>query len=240
MNISLPRWLHLSEDRIFLALTVLIGVISALSAVLFTLAIKRTTFLLFGISPSILRLILVPTLVSLCTGFLIKRFFPEAAGSGVPQTEAAFHVQQGYIPARVAFGKFLTGALCIGSGHSMGREGPSVQIGAGLGSAIGRWFRLSPRRVQSLVPVAAAAALSAAFNTPIAAVLFALEEVIGDMNASLIGSTVVASVTAVIVERSILGNSPIFHVPQYHFVHPAELIAYTALGLVGGVVSLVF
>ena len=119
MNISLPRWLHLSEDRIFLALTVLIGVISALSAVLFTLAIKRTTFLLFGISPSILRLILVPTLVSLCTGFLIKRFFPEAAGSGVPQTEAAFHVQQGYIPARVAFGKFLTGALCIGSGHSM-------------------------------------------------------------------------------------------------------------------------
>lgn len=240
MNISLPRWLHLSEDRIFLALTVLIGVISALSAVLFTLAIKRTTFLLFGISPSILRLILVPTLVSLCTGFLIKRFFPEAAGSGVPQTEAAFHVQQGYIPARVAFGKFLTGALCIGSGHSMGREGPSVQIGAGLGSAIGRWFRLSPRRVQSLVPVAAAAALSAAFNTPIAAVLFALEEVIGDMNASLIGSTVVASVTAVIVERSILGNSPIFHVPQYHFVHPAELIAYTALGLVGGVVSLGF
>ena len=87
-----------------------------------------------------------------------------------------------------------------------------------------------PARARSLIPVASAAALSAAFNTPVAAVLFALEEIIGDMNASLLGSTVVASVASVIVERSILGNSPIFHVPQYHLVHPAELIAYVVLG----------
>jgi CIC family chloride channel protein len=237
---AFTRWLHLSEERIFLVLTILVGVIAALAAVLFTLAIKRTTLMLFGVSPSILHLLLVPSLVSLFTGYLLWKFFPEAAGSGVPQTEASFHLHQGQIPGRVAFGKFLTGVLCIGCGHSMGREGPSVQIGAGLASAIGRWFRLSPPRVQSLVPVAAAAALAAAFNTPIAAVLFALEEVIGDMNAKLIGSTVVASVTAVIVERLILGNSPIFHVPQYHFVHPAELIGYTILGLVGGIVSLAF
>ena len=111
----------------------------------------------------------------------------------------------------------------------MGREGPSVQVGAGIASSIGRWFRLSPARVQSLVPVAAAAALSAAFNTPVAAVLFALEEIIGDMNAALIGSTVLASVASVVVERSILGNNPIFHVPAYHLVDPAELIAYVAL-----------
>lgn len=232
--------LRLREDRIFLVLTIVVGVLSGLAAVLFTLAIKGTTFLLFGISPSIQRLLLVPTLVSLLTGFLLAKFFPEAAGSGVPQTEAAFHLQQGEIPGRVAFGKFLTGVLCIGCGHSMGREGPSVQIAASLASTIGRWFRLSPGRIQSLVPVATAAALSAAFNTPIAAVLFALEEVVGDMNAKLLGSTVMASVTAVIIERSILGNSPIFHVPQYHFVHPAELIAYAALGLVGGIVSLAF
>ncbi|MGC1363810.1 MAG: chloride channel protein [Silvibacterium sp.] len=232
--------LRLREDRIFLVLTIMVGVLSGLAAVLFTLAIKGTTFLLFGISPSIQRLLLVPTLVSLLTGFLLAKFFPEAAGSGVPQTEAAFHLQQGEIPGRVAFGKFLTGVLCIGCGHSMGREGPSVQIAAGLASTIGRWFRLSPGRIQSLVPVATAAALSAAFNTPIAAVLFTLEEVVGDMNAKLLGSTVMASVTAVIIERSILGNSPIFHVPQYHFVHPAELIAYAALGLVGGIVSLAF
>jgi CIC family chloride channel protein len=122
----------------------------------------------------------------------------------------------------------------------MGREGPSVQIGAGLASAIGKRFNLSPARAQSLIPVAAAAALSAAFNTPVAAVLFALEEIIGDMNAPLIGSTVVASVASVIVERSILGNNPIFHVPQYQLVHPAELIAYLVLGVVGGILSLAF
>ncbi|MGC2546291.1 MAG: chloride channel protein, partial [Silvibacterium sp.] len=184
--------LRLREDRIFLVLTIMVGVLSGLAAVLFTLAIKGTTFLLFGISPSIQRLLLVPTLVSLLTGFLLAKFFPEAAGSGVPQTEAAFHLQQGEIPGRVAFGKFLTGVLCIGCGHSMGREGPSVQIAAGLASTIGRWFRLSPGRIQSLVPVATAAALSAAFNTPIAAVLFTLEEVVGDMNAKLLGSTVMA------------------------------------------------
>ena len=88
------------------------------------------------------------------------------------------------------------------------------------------------------MPVGAAGALAAAFNTPIAAVLFALEEIIGDMNATLIGSAVVASVASVVVERSILGNAPLFHVPAYHLQHPAELLAYAALGVIGGVISL--
>ncbi len=238
--VPLLQKLRLRENHIFFALTILIAVLAGLSAVLFTLAIKGTAYLLFGVSPSVLRYILVPTLMSLVTGFLLAKYFPEARGSGVPQTEAAYHLKQGDIPGRVAFGKFLTGALCIGSGHSMGREGPSVQIGGGIASTIGKWFNLSPERAKSLIPVAAAAALSAAFNTPVAAVIFALEEIIGDMNAALVGSTVVASVAAVIVERSILGNSPIFQVPQYHLVSPAELIAYAALGVIGGIVSLVF
>jgi chloride channel protein, CIC family len=130
--------------------------------------------------------------------------------------------------------------LCIGSGHSMGREGPSVQIGAGLASIAGQWLRLPPSRIRDLVPVGAAGALAAAFNTPVAAVLFALEEIIGDMNASLLGSAVVASVASVVVERSILGNEPLFHVPAYHLQHPAELLAYVVLGIVGGIVSLLF
>jgi CIC family chloride channel protein len=94
--------------------------------------------------------------------------------------------------------------------------------------------------VRELVPVGAAGALAAAFNTPVAAVLFALEEIIGDMNAPLLGSTVVASVSSVIIERSILGNEPLFHVPTYHLEHPAELAAYAVLGIVGGGVSLLF
>jgi len=239
-NLSFMQRLRLQENHIFFALTIIIGILAGLAAVLFTLAINGTTHLLFGIAPSNLRYILVPTLMSLVTGFLLAKFFPEARGSGVPQIEAAYHLNQGAVPFRVAFGKFLTGVLCIGSGHSMGREGPSVQIGAGIASPIGRWFHLSPARAQSLVPVAAAAALSAAFNTPVAAVIFALEEIIGDMNATLLGSTVVASVAAVIVERSILGNNPIFHVPAYHLVNPAELIGYLILGIAGGIVSLAF
>jgi CIC family chloride channel protein len=238
----LPRaqQLRLRENQVFLVLTIVIGVVAGLSAVLFTVAIEQTSHRLFGLAPSRLRLFAIPPLMSIVTGILLAKVFPDVRGSGVPQTETAYHLSGGVIPARVPLGKFLTGVLCIGSGHSMGREGPSVQIGAGLASVIGRWLQLSPQRVRDLVPVGAAGALSAAFNTPVAAVLFALEEIIGDMNAALLGSTVVASVAAVIVERSILGNEPLFHVPAYRLVHPAELLAYAALGVIGGVVSLVF
>jgi CIC family chloride channel protein len=232
--------LRLRENQLFLVLTIVVGVLAGLAAVLFTVAIEQTSHRLFGLAPSRLRLFAVAPLMSLVTGFLLAKVFPDVRGSGVPQTEAAYHLSGGVIPSRVPIGKFITGVLCIGSGHSMGREGPSVQIGAGLASMIGRWLRLPPHRVRDLVPVGAAGALAAAFNTPIAAVLFALEEIIGDMNASLLGSTVVASVAAVIVERSILGNEPLFHVPTYRLVHPAELIAYAVLGILGGGLSLLF
>jgi len=240
IGMFLTQRLGYRENQIFLALTVLIGVLAGLSAVLFTLCIQLLQRFLFGTAPTHLRLFLVPPLVSLLTGYLLAKFFPEVRGSGVPQTETAYHLHQGNIPARVPLGKFLTGVLCVGSGHSMGREGPSVQIGAGIASVIGRWFRLSPSRVRDLVPIGAAAALSAAFNTPVSAVLFALEEIIGDMNAALLGSTVLASVSAVIIERSILGNDALFRVPAYHLADPAELAGYAVLGILGGIVSVIF
>jgi CIC family chloride channel protein len=236
---SLGR-LRLREHQLFLALTIVVGILAGLSAVLFTVAIDWTTHLFFGFDPSPFRLVGVPTGVSFVTGFLLLKVFPGVRGSGIPQTEAAVHVHEGVIPRYVPAGKFLTGVLCIGSGHSMGREGPSVQIGAGIASVIGQWLRLSPSRLKDLVPVGAAGALAAAFNTPIAAVLFALEEIMGDLNAPLLGATVVASVASVVVERSILGNQPLFHVPPYHLEHPAELIAYAVLGIAGGIVSLIF
>jgi len=232
--------LRLREHQLFLVVSIVIGILAGLAAVLFSVAIDQASHRFFGLVPSRLRLFLVPPLVSIATGLLLAKVFPDVRGSGVPQTEAAYHLAGGVIPGRVPIGKFLTGVLCIGSGHSMGREGPSVQIGAGLASLAGRWLRLPPERVRDLIPVGAAGALAAAFNTPVAAVLFALEEIIGDLNAPLIGSAVVASVAAVVVERSILGNEPLFHVPTYRLVHPAELVAYAALGIVGGVVSLAF
>ena len=181
------RRLRLRENQLFLALSIIIGILAGLAAVLFALAIDRADDALFGLAPSSLRTFLVPVLVSVGTGVLLATVFPGVRGSGVPQTKAAFHLQGGVIPGRVPLGKFLTGVLCIGSGHSMGREGPSVQIGAGIASVVGRWLRLPPARVKELVPVGAAGALAAAFNTPIAAVLFALEEIIGDLNATCLG-----------------------------------------------------
>ncbi len=242
MSNPVPRaqQLRFRESQVFLIVTIVIGVVAGLAAVLFTVAIEQTSHRLFGLAPSKLRLFAIPPLMSIVTGILLAKVFPDVRGSGVPQTEAAYHLAGGVIPTRVPIGKFLTGVLCIGSGHSMGREGPSVQIGGGLASLIGRWLKLSPQRTRDLVPVGAAGALAAAFNTPVAAVLFALEEIIGDMNAALLGSTVVASVAAVIVERSILGNEPLFHVPTYRLVHPAELLAYAALGIIGGIISLIF
>ncbi len=238
----LPRLeqLRLREHQLFLALTIAVGVLAGLAAVLFSLAIDLVTRSLFGLEPSRWRLFLIPPALSLFTGILLARWFPDARGSGVPQTKVALHRQDGVIPARVVVGKFLTGVLCIGAGHSIGREGPSVQIGAGLASVVARWVPLPAARVKDLVPVGAAGALAAAFNTPVAAVLFTLEEIIGDLNASVIGSAVVASVASVVVERAILGNEPLFHVPAYHLVHPGELIAYAILGVVGGGVAVLF
>jgi CIC family chloride channel protein len=225
---------------LFLILTIIIGVAAGLTAVLFSVCIDLLTRVMFGPAASPVRLVAVPVMVSLLVGIVLAYVVPDVRGSGVPQTKAAYALAGGVIPARVPIGKFILGILTIGSGQSMGREGPSVQIGAGLASVVGRWLHLSPQRVRDLVPVGAAGALAAAFNTPVAAVLFALEEIIGDMNAPLLGSTVVASVSSVIVERSILGNEPLFHVPTYRLVHPGELAAYAMLGILGGVVSLVF
>jgi CIC family chloride channel protein len=160
--------LRLQEHYVFLILTIVIGVMAGLAAVLFRLAIEQTSHRLFGLVPSRVRLFAVPPLVSIATGIMLSKLFPDVRGSGVPQTEASYRLSSGIIRSRVPFGKFVTGVLCIGSGHSMGREGPSVQIGAGLASLVGQWLHLSPRRVRDLVPVGAAGALAAAFNTPVA------------------------------------------------------------------------
>lgn len=236
----LAAQLRLRENQIFLCLTIIIGVLAGLSAVLFALTIERAGHTLFGISPTPLRLLLVPTAASLIAGILLAKVFSDVRGSGIPQTGRAFRVDHGIIPATVPLGKFITGVLSMGSGQSMGPEEPSIQIGAGIASLAGRWLRLPPQRVQALVPIGAAAALSGAFNTPVAAVLFALETIVGDLTAGVIGPALIASVTAVIVERSLLGNNALLRVPGFHLVKPAELLAYAGLGIIGGILCRIF
>ena len=138
------------------------------------------------------------------------------------------------------FGKFLTGALAIGSGQSLGPEDPSLQIGAGIASLIGRRLRLSRERLRLIAPVGAAAGLAAAFNAPITAVLFVVEEVIGRWTAGILGAVVLSAISSTVVERWFLGQEPLFRVPDYRLEYPGELIAYAALGVLGGIASVVF
>jgi chloride channel protein, CIC family len=230
------------EDRFFLVLSVFIGVFSGLAVVCFRFAIGWCRLYLLGsgavLSPS--RLLLAPTVAGLVIAVLVIHFFPQARGSGVNQTKAALYIYNGYIPIRTAIGKFITAALAIGSGHSLGPEDPSLQIGAGLASVLGRRMRLSRDRMRLIAPVGAAAGLAAAFNAPIAAVLFVIEEVIGRWTAGILGSVVLSAVSSVVVMRWFLGSESLFRIPAVQLERPSELIAYSVLGIVGGLASVLF
>ena len=177
---------------------------------------------------------------SLGIGYLLYRYFPDARGSGVPQTKAALFAREGRITLRTVLGKFLCTSATLASGIPLGREGPSVQVGGGIASVLGRLLRLRTELVKKLIPVGAAAAIAAAFNTPLAAVLFSLEEIMGDLHAPVMGAVVLASATAWMVLRMLLGNHPLFKVPQYQLVSPAEFAVYAVLGVAGGLVSVAF
>ncbi|HJU10917.1 MAG TPA: chloride channel protein [Candidatus Binataceae bacterium] len=234
--------LVLHEERFFLVLSVFIGIFSGLSVVCFRFAIDLSRMFLLGseTAASHLRLLLAPTLAGLVIGILAVHVFPLARGSGVNQTKAALYIYNGYIPFRTAIGKFITAALSIGSGHSLGPEDPSLQIGAGLASALGRKLHLSRDRMRLIAPVGAAAGLAAAFNAPISAVLFVIEEVIGRWSAGILGSVVLSAVSSVVVMRWYLGSEPLFRIPPVELIRPGELIAYAVLGVAGGLASVIF
>jgi len=239
---SWARLVTLSEGNLFLLLAVIIGLFSGMVVVCFRIAIEWIRLGLVGsaLAPPAVRVLLMPAAAGLIVAFLVQRFFRAARGSGVNQTKAAVYVFDGYVPFRTVIGKFLTCSIAIGSGHSLGPEDPSLQMGAGIASALGRRLKLSRDKLRLLAPVGAAAGLAAAFNAPISAVLFVIEEVIGTWSASALGAIVLAAVSSAVVMRSFLGGEPMFRVPTYTLAHPAELLAYAVLGVVSGVLSLAF
>ena len=230
------------EDRFFLILSVFIGVLSGLAVVCFRFAIDWCRLYLLGTGAVLtpVRMLLAPSLAGLVIAVMVIHFFPTARGSGVNQTKAALYIFNGNIPIRTAIGKFITAALAIGSGHSLGPEDPSLQIGACLASLLGRKMRLSRDRMRLIAPVGAAAGLAAAFNAPISAVLFVIEEVIGRWTAGILGSVVLSAVSSVVVMRWFLGSESLFRIPAVELKNPTELIAYAVLGIVGGLASVVF
>jgi CIC family chloride channel protein len=228
------------EGQIFLVLALVIGALTGLAVVAFILLTERMGMRLYPVGGAPWRRLLFPVAGSLGIGYLLYRYFPNARGSGVPQTKAALFAREGRITLRTVLGKFFCTSATLASGIPLGREGPSVQIGAGIGSVLGRFLGLSTEQVKKLIPVGAAAAIAAAFNTPLAAVLFSLEEITGDLYAPVMGAVVLASATAWVVLRVLLGDHPLFKVPQYQLVSPAEFAVYAVLGVAGGVVSAVF
>ncbi len=238
----LHRWgkLQQNEDRVVLVLALVIGALTGLAVVTFILLTERMGMRLYPMGGAPWRRLLFPVGGSLGIGYLLYRYFPNARGSGVPQTKAALFAREGRITLRTVLGKFFCTSATLASGIPLGREGPSVQVGGGIASVLGRFLGLRTELVKKLIPVGAAAAIAAAFNTPLAAVLFSLEEIMGDLNAPVMGAVVLASATSWVVLRVLLGNNPLFKVPQYQLVHPAEFAVYAVLGVAGGVVSAAF
>jgi CIC family chloride channel protein len=228
------------EDKILLVLTLTIGALVGLVIAGFIYVTENLGARMYPTGGAPWRRLVIPVLGSLFSGYLLSRYFPNARGSGIPQTKASLFLRDGFISFRTVFGRFLCSSVSLASGIALGREGPSVHIGGGLASVLGRRLGLNSKRIRDLIPVGASAALAAAFNTPVAAVLFSLEEVMGDLHAPVLGSIVLSSATSWIVLHLLLGDEPLFHVPSYQLVSPVEFISYAVLGVVGGLVSVCF
>ena len=163
------------EEQVFLVLALVIGALTGLVVVAFIVLTERVGMRLYPPGAAHWRRILFPVAGSASMGYLLYRYFPNARGSGVPQTKVALYAREGHILLRTVFGKFFCTSATLASGIPLGREGPSVQVGAGIGSVLGRALGLSTEKVKALLPVGAAAAIAAAFNTPLAAVLLSVE-----------------------------------------------------------------
>jgi len=222
---------------------IIVGVLGALGAALLKILIHFFQKSLWGneefIATWYFKLI-IPAGGAFVVGLIIYFFSKEAKGHGVPEVMEAIAIRNGVIRARVVVSKVVASALTIGSGGSVGREGPIIQTGSAIGSVMGQLFKLSKRRMETLVGCGAAAGITAAFNTPIAGAMFAAEILLGDFAVSQLSPIVISSVTATAVSRALYGNYPAFLVPKYELVHWLELIPYALLGLISGAVAILF
>ncbi len=230
------------EQRRLLVLTVFVGVACGLTAVLFHVALRRAADFLslkaFYSDSWIAWLLLTPTIGGLVAGILLEWWVPEARGSGIPEIKKAYLESRGRVPVRVVIGKFVVSLISIGSGASLGREGPTAQICAGISSLFGSAGALSRRALRRMLPVGVAAGIAAAFNAPIAAVTFAIEEIVGDLDQAVLSGVVIAAATAAAIERGILGQHPLLETSAtYAIHHAASPLLYVVLGILAAIVS---
>ena len=172
--------------------------------------------------------------------FLVRRFAPEASGSGIPHLEAVLHRYREFHWKRVLPVKFVGGALALGSGLALGREGPTVQMGGTIGAAVSEWLNVSTRDRLVLIAAGAGAGLAAAFNAPLAGVMFVLEEVQKDFRQAVFGSAFLAAAVADIVARFASGQLPVFRIPSYPVPDLKALPAFAILGVAAGLLGVVY
>lgn len=236
-----------SESQSLFALTVAVGVLCGLAAVAFHLSIHAAEELVID---KALHLegtswvwwtLATPLIGGLLAGLAMKWLVPGAAGSGVPQVKRAFASEGGRIPLRDALGKFVLTTIQIGSGASLGREGPTVYICSAIANGVARLASLPPRNARRLTPVGVAAGIAAAFNAPIAAVTFTIEEIVGALDHSVLSGVVVAAAVAAVIERGLLGVHPVIQISETHGLdHASSLVSYALLGVVASFVSIAF
>lgn len=235
-------YVAVSEAQRFLLLSLLIGIFSGLLVVLFHIAIDAISWSTLGALTGRFHFIrlFTPAIGAVIAVVIVRKLFPRSKGSGVNQTKIAIYSSEGYVSSAAIAGKFLGCGISIGSGNSLGPEDPSLQMGAGIASLLGRVFRLPRNSMRLIAPVGAAAGIAAAFNTPISGVLFVMEEVLADWSATAVGSIVLAAVSAVVTMRAFLGNEPLFQIPAFELSHIADLVVYAGIGIAGGLLSALF
>lgn len=240
--------LKLSEHPFMLLAAVLIGLLGGYGAVLIQYTIKLFQELFWQGSFSLETIgmvpwywkIAVPTFGGIVVGLVIRFMAKEAKGHGVPEVMEAIALRNGIIRPRVVLAKLFASAVYIASGGSVGREGPVIQIGSAVGSTVGQFLKVNPKRMRTFVACGAASGIAAAFNAPVAGALFAVEIILGDFAVPQFSPIVISSVVATVVSRHFLGDFPAFEVPVYHLESPLELINYVVLGFLAGLTAILF
>lgn len=255
MDVLIPRIrtrLQRSETLAPVALAITVGALSALGAIVLRLLIRWVQWIFFDQGSRLagglgveglnrIHLLVAPALGMVLVSWMVRKWAPEAQGHGVPEVQYAVRMLGGRIRARVAAVKAVASALSIGSGGSVGREGPIVQIGSSLGSTIAQGVGLGPPQVRIMVAAGAAAAIAATFNAPIAGVMFAMEVILGSFAARSFGLVVIASVTATAISQAVLGNEPAFSLLEsFTLVSEWEFPLYLVLGVFTGLVALAY
>ena len=241
--------LKTNEHTVMAILAVIVGLAAGLGAVGFRYLINFIQTLAYGSPSELLEVVKtipwsykvgIPAAGGLVVGPLVYFFAREAKGHGVPEVMEAVALRGGVIRKRVVLVKTVASAISIGTGGSVGREGPIVQIGSAIGSTLGQALHVSADRMRALVGCGAAAGIAATFNAPIAGSMFALEVILGDFGLATFSPIVISSVVATAVSRAFLGDTPAFIVPVYQLVSAWEFPIYLILGLFCAAVGVTF